>query len=288
MARSRKILVVLAVVLAASPAGASRADAASSGVAALQVGLRAKGFYGGTVDGLWGPLTRSGVMRLQRRAGLRVDGVPGLRTRRALGRLGRPPLGSRALRAGLVGWDVSQLQFSLAWHGFPSGTIDGGFGERTRRAVIRFQRFARLTADGVAGPATFRALRRPIPRSPIALWRPVRAPVTDRFGPRGNRFHAGIDFPASHGAPVFAARPGRVVSARWDSGGFGNLLVIGHGYGVYTWYAHLSRFAVRRGQAVRGGALIGRVGATGYATGPHLHFEVHYRGAAVNPLRALR
>ena len=118
--------------------------------------------------------------------------------------------------------------------------------------------------------------------------RPVRAPVTDRFGPRGMRFHTGIDFPASHGARVRAARSGRVVFAGWDHGGFGNLIRVAHGNGVQSWYAHLSSFRVRRGSRVNTGTVIGRVGSSGFSTGPHLHFEVRVRGAAVDPLPALR
>jgi murein DD-endopeptidase MepM/ murein hydrolase activator NlpD len=79
-----------------------------------------------------------------------------------------------------------------------------------------------------------------------------------------------------------------VLFARWDSGGYGNLVVVGHGHGVHSFYAHLSSIAVRGGQRVRTGRVLGRVGATGEATGPHLHFEVRVRGAAVNPLPVLR
>ncbi len=257
-------------------------------IAALQVGLRGKGLYAATIDGIWGPATERGVRRLQRRAGLTVDGIAGPRTRRALGRYGRPNLGRRLVRVGLVGWDVSQVQFLLAWHGFPSGAFDGAFGERTRAAVLRFQRFARLARDGVVGPGTLAALRRRIPHSPLLFRRPVAARVSDRFGPRGARFHAGVDFPAAYGTRVRAGRRGRVVFAGWDRGGFGYLVVVRHRRGVYTWYAHLATILVRRGQLVRRARAVGRLGATGHASGPHLHFEVHLRGAAVNPLPALR
>jgi murein DD-endopeptidase MepM/ murein hydrolase activator NlpD len=277
-------LLVLVSALAAGPAAA----AGKSRVAALQIGLDAKGLYGGTIDGLWGPATERAVRRLQRRAGLAVDGIAGKQTRRALGRYGRHAYGSRLLRGSRVGWDVSQVQFRLAWRGFPSGTLDGAFGPRTEAAVRRFQRFAGLAPDGVAGPATYAALRRPIPRSPIALRRPVAATPTDGFGPRGNRFHTGLDFPASHGATVRAGARGRVVRAGWDGGGYGNLVVVRHRLGSKTWYAHLARVTVRRGARVAAGGRLGTVGATGYATGPHLHFEVRVRGAAVNPLPALR
>ena len=116
----------------------------------------------------------------------------------------------------------------------------------------------------------------------------MNARLGDPFGPRGNRFHPGIDFPAPYGAPVHAAASGLVVHAGWDSGGYGYLVTLAHRHGVRTMYAHLSRVRVHLGQWIRVGARLGNVGATGEATGPHLHFEVRVRGAAVNPLPALR
>jgi peptidoglycan hydrolase-like protein with peptidoglycan-binding domain len=278
----------IATVLACLTLAADAAAAGNANVAALQVGLRARGYYGGPIDGVKGPGTTAAVRRLQRAARIVVDGIAGPQTRRALGRYGRKPFGGRLLATGKRGWDVAALQFALAVRGFPSGPFDGGFGPRTEAALRSFQRWARVGADGVAGPATYAALRSARPRSPVTLARPVNAPVTDRFGPRGNRFHTGIDFPAGYGAPVRAARHGRVVRAGWDSGGYGYLVVLAHGGGVRTWYAHLATMTVRVGRRVATGTRIGRVGASGSATGPHLHFEVRVRGAAVNPLPALR
>jgi Peptidase family M23/Putative peptidoglycan binding domain len=275
------LLAVLAVPAAAQAVG-------DPNVAGLQVGLRARGLYMGSVDGVMGPGTRRAVMRFQRRARITVDGVSGRQTRRALGRYGRHRYSTRMLHSGMYGWDVVGLQFKLAWHGFPSGPLDGGFGPRTAAALRRFQRWAHLGADGVAGPVTFAALRRPFAHVPFGLRRPLQAPLGDGFGPRGNSFHAGLDFPASYGASVRAAASGHVVRAGWDSGGYGYLVVIAHRSGVRTFYAHLSSLSVRRGRWVGVGARVGRVGASGHATGPHLHFEVRIRGAAVNPLAALR
>jgi murein DD-endopeptidase MepM/ murein hydrolase activator NlpD len=282
-------LEVLAVaLLSASALGAGAAVAAgSSDVAALQVALRAKGLYAGTVDGIAGPRTATGVRAFQQRAGLAVDGVAGPRTRRALGRLGRPPLGRRVLAASLKGWDVAQLQFALAWHGFPSGGFDGVFGPRTEVAVRRFQRWAGLVVDGRAGPATLAALGTPQAVSPIRLAWPVQAPLGDLFGPRGAGFHGGVDFPLPSGAQVAAAGSGLVTYAGRRIGGWGNLVAIAHGRGVRTLYAHLSQVHVRVGERVGAGAVVGLAGATGRATGPHLHFEVRVRGAAVDPLTAL-
>ena len=89
------------------------------------------------------------------------------------------------------------------------------------------------------------------------------------------------------GTPVAAAAPGRVEVAGTTYGGYGNLVVVAHTNGVETYYAHLSRILVRAGQAVTTGSLVGLVGSTGESTGPHLHFEVRVRGAAVDPLPAL-
>ena len=116
---------------------------------------------------------------------------------------------------------------------------------------------------------------------------PVQGAVGDGFGPRGDWFHPGVDFPAAAGTAVHAARGGRVAFAGWNSGGYGRLIIIDHGSGVTSWYAHLSRLDVAAGRQVAAGSLIGRVGATGYATGPHLHFEVRVRDAATDPLTAL-
>ena len=281
----RLLLVVLFVLLAAAPA---HALPGRSSTAALQVALKANGLYGGDVDGIRGPGTSSAVRTFQRRARVGVDGIAGPRTRRALGRRGRPPLGRRVLRAGRTGWDVSALQWLLARAGFPSGSIDGGFGARTDRALRRFQARAGLAQDGVAGSATIGALRRPSPQSPVSLARPISAPVGDRFGFRGVRLHAGLDFPAPYGATVRAARSGTVALVGFDPGGFGSYVVVAHDSGVRTLYAHLSSVTVRQGRYVSRGRRVGGVGATGAATGPHLHFEVTSRGANVDPLRALR
>ena len=257
-------------------------------IAALQVGLRNRGLYAGSVDGVLGDGTVTAVKRLQRRSGISVDGVPGRQTRIALGRYGRrAPLGRRLLAAGMHGWDVAAFQFALAWHGFPSGNLDGQFGASTERALRKFQRWAGLSADGRAGSSVFAALRAPLPVCPVRLASPVAGPYTDLFGPRGNRFHGGIDYPGTTATPVTAAASGRVTFAGWSSGGWGSLITIEHGGGVRTMYAHLSSVGVRVGQWVTAGRRIGRIGASGKATGPHLHFEVRLRGAAVDPLTGL-
>jgi peptidoglycan hydrolase-like protein with peptidoglycan-binding domain len=268
------------------PASASAAAVGDADTAALQVALRAAGTYLGTVDGLRGPDTEEALLAFQGRAGLVPDGIAGPRTRRALGDLGRPELGSRSLSMGARGWDVAELQFKLAWHGFPSGPFDGAFGPRLEAAVRRFQRFADLPTVGIAGPRTMAALAGQLPTSPLDLAAPVAAPLGDGFGPRGDAFHAGVDFIAPAGTPVVSARVGRVVWAA-ALGSFGNTVVVRHRKGVRTLYAHLARIDVDLLDRVSTGTRLGLVGSTGRATGPHLHFEVRVRGAAVDPLGAL-
>ena len=277
------LALVLAGLVVAPPALASR----DAGIAALQVALRARGLYAGTIDGVKGRATTLAIKRFQSRAGLPANGVAGAKTRLALGSYGRHLLGTRTLKRGAAGWDVAALQFLLAWHGFPSATIDGGLGDHTARALRRFQRWAGVEADGVAGASTYAALRKPPASCPLPLAWPIDAPIGDRFGPRGDRFHAGIDVLAPRGTAVRAAAPGRVVLAGYAPGGWGNLVVIAHADGLKTMYAHLSKVIVRRGQNVLTGTRVGLVGATGDASGPHLHFEVRLRGAAVDPLTAL-
>jgi murein DD-endopeptidase MepM/ murein hydrolase activator NlpD len=277
------VLLVLLALSLPSRAAASR----NAGVAALQVALHTRGLYAGSIDGLEGPATRAAVKRFQRRAGLAADGVAGPNTRKALGRYGRHVLGSRPLARGARGWDVAALQFLLAWHGFPSATIDGDLGFHTELALRRFQRWAGLRPDGVAGTSTLAALRRAPATCPIALAWPVDAPLGNAFGPRGTRFHAGIDLLAGAGTAVGAAAPGRVAYAGRIDGGWGRLVVVAHARRVRTMYAHLSAIAVDVGERVGAGSRVGVVGASGNATGPHLHFEVRLGGAAVDPATAL-
>jgi murein DD-endopeptidase MepM/ murein hydrolase activator NlpD len=280
----------IAVPIANADPTATAAQTPATGrpnVAALQVALRARGLYAATIDGVRGPLTRDGVRRFQARRGLVVDGIAGPRTRAALGWRGRPRLGRRPIRAGARGWDVAALQFLLATRGFPSGEFDGRLGPRGEAALQRFQGWAGLAADGVAGPATLTAVRGPPPRSALRFLAPLGGAPGDRFGPRGAAMHAGLDYPAARGTGVVAGRGGCVSSVGYDGGGYGNLVVIEHDAGMTSWYAHMDAIAVKSGQCVATGAPIGTVGATGNATGPHLHFELRLRGAAVDPLTGL-
>jgi murein DD-endopeptidase MepM/ murein hydrolase activator NlpD len=113
------------------------------------------------------------------------------------------------------------------------------------------------------------------------IW-PVNGPLTSPFGERWGRLHAGIDIGAGFGTPILAAAAGTVIYAGW-LGGYGNLVVIDHGGGLSTAYAHQQRIYVSGG-SVEQGQTIGEVGSTGYSFGPHLHFEVRIGGSPVDPL----
>jgi murein DD-endopeptidase MepM/ murein hydrolase activator NlpD len=119
------------------------------------------------------------------------------------------------------------------------------------------------------------------------VW-PVSGTITSQFGTRRHpvfgdmRFHGGIDIGAPHGTTVVAADSGSVIISTYNSS-YGNYVVISHGNGITTLYAHLSTRSVSVGDTVSRGQQIGRIGSTGVSTGPHLHFEVSVNGTRVNP-----
>ena len=117
------------------------------------------------------------------------------------------------------------------------------------------------------------------------IW-PVRGPVTSGFGMRWGRMHEGIDIGAGTGTPIHAAKAGTVIFSG-TMNGYGNVVVVNHGGGFSTLYAHQSRRASVEGQAVSQGQVIGYVGSTGHSTGPHLHFETRINGNPQNPRRYL-
>lgn len=120
------------------------------------------------------------------------------------------------------------------------------------------------------------------------LW-PVDGKLIGSYGKRNDpfsgeqAFHWGVDLSAPIGSPIRASADGTVVEASYSGGGFGRLVVIDHGGGVQTYYAHLSRIDVIAGQRVRRGEIVGALGRSGRATAPHLHYEVRLGGNPVNP-----
>ncbi len=119
------------------------------------------------------------------------------------------------------------------------------------------------------------------------IW-PAKGMLSSGYGWRWGRMHSGIDIAAPIGTPIVAAAPGVITYARWNDGGYGNLVEVTHADGSQTLYAHNNRILVREGQQVEQGQQISEMGSTGFSTGPHLHFEIHPAGqGAVNPMALL-
>jgi murein DD-endopeptidase MepM/ murein hydrolase activator NlpD len=101
---------------------------------------------------------------------------------------------------------------------------------------------------------------------------------------KDRRLHAGLDFTAPSGTPIYATADGTVGDAGFHTGGYGNRVVINHGFGYQTLYGHMSKIKARVGEKVKRGEVIGYVGSTGKSTGPHCHYEVHRSGRQVDPI----
>lgn len=172
---------------------------------------------------------------------------------------------------------------------------------QAHEAKIRAQQeAARRQAEAAARAArAAKAAGRKAPPVPVykpmvigtgRLSRPCGGPVTSPFGYRIHPifhtriYHAGVDFGVPSGTPIHAADSGVVIYAGSGMRGYGNVVIIDHGGGLSTLYAHNSSLAVRVGQSVSKGQVIARAGSTGYATGPHCHFEVRRNGAPTNPM----
>jgi murein DD-endopeptidase MepM/ murein hydrolase activator NlpD len=125
-----------------------------------------------------------------------------------------------------------------------------------------------------------------------AIW-PVLGHITDSFGERldpfsgEGAFHTGVDVATDYGAPVHATADGIVTTAE-NHAGYGRLVVIDHGFGITTWYAHLSSFSAIPGSRIKRGEVLGYTGISGRSTGPHVHYEVRVNNAPVNPWRYMR
>ncbi len=117
--------------------------------------------------------------------------------------------------------------------------------------------------------------------------RPAAGNLTSPFGWRWGRLHAGVDFDGDIGDDVFAARSGVVISTDYNTGGYGQTIILDHGDGFTTLYAHLDEVFVAVGDRPQRGELIGAIGATGNVTGSHLHFEIREHGVPVDPLAHL-
>jgi len=130
-----------------------------------------------------------------------------------------------------------------------------------------------------------------IRQMPLGL--PMQGKITSGFGRRSDpfnhrlAFHAGIDFKGGIGSKITATADGVVKESGWDQGGFGNYVVLTHGNGYETLFGHLSKISVKPGDKVTRGDVVGLMGNSGRSTGPHLHYEVHWQGKAVDPQKYL-
>ena len=125
-----------------------------------------------------------------------------------------------------------------------------------------------------------------------SIW-PVMGHITDSFGERldpfngEGAFHTGVDVASDYGAPVHSTADG-IVTISENHAGYGRLVVIDHGFGITTWYAHLSSFSAVPGARVKRGEVVGYTGISGRSTGPHVHYEVRMNNAPINPWRYMR
>ncbi|MBV8150253.1 MAG: peptidoglycan DD-metalloendopeptidase family protein [Candidatus Eremiobacteraeota bacterium] len=157
--------------------------------------------------------------------------------------------------------------------------------QREERAAVEARRRAALLAGEEPPPEA---------GAPSYLSWPVSGRISSPFGMRTNpgngRFlmHTGIDIAAEMGTTIVAPADGHVISAGWNDGGYGNMIIISHGGSMSTLYGHLSQIFVGVDQEVKRGQALGAVGSTGHSTGPHLHFEVRLDGRPVDPMSYLR
>ena len=275
------VAVSALAAVALAHAAASDRPRPDPNVAGLQTALAIKGLYRGPIDGIRGPRTTAALRALQRRHGLSSSSLASRRTLSLLGSLGRPRYGTRALRSGMVGLDVAALQFELRYHGFPTDER-GGFGRHTLLALKRFQRFAGVPSDGVAGRATYDALAKPPPMAPKL--RPPLA-VVQRTTTVGNA----VELSCPYATPVAASAGGTVVFAANRTRGYGYTVVTRDAKGFEILYGHLARIDVRKGQRVVPGALIGLAGWTGKSRATtSLRVELRLRGAQLAASESFR
>ncbi|MDQ6781581.1 MAG: peptidoglycan DD-metalloendopeptidase family protein [Candidatus Eremiobacteraeota bacterium] len=165
--------------------------------------------------------------------------------------------------------------------------------QREERDIALRARLAAIQARCMAARAA--GLPCPVERyqgGPVQFMWPVRGPITSRFGMRTDpvtgryQLHSGVDIAADYGVPIAASADGIVIYAGWY-GGYGNAIILDNTAGMSTLYAHCSAIYVSLNQQVQRGQAIGAIGATGYATGPHLHFEIRVNGVPVDPLSRL-
>ncbi|MCJ2135668.1 peptidoglycan DD-metalloendopeptidase family protein [Methylobacterium sp. J-026] len=226
--------------------------------------------------------TETSLIRLE----ARLAGVQAAQGERLAGLAARAGDAVRRMRGliGRTGLDPGRFDAPAAGLGGPLVPLDAGILDAAgfesglalaRRALMESERL-RLTAAAL-----------PLAR-PIRGAATVSSPFGTRLDPftRGLALHTGLDLKAEYGEPARATAPGRVIAAE-AAGGYGNMVEIDHGHGLTTRFGHLARIAVRPGQRVAAGDVVGAVGSTGRSTGAHLHYETRIDGAPVDPQRFL-
>lgn len=176
-------------------------------------------------------------------------------------------------------WDEAEERQLYQVRSSPGAAISYWLTSNLNRFLAKFSEDGRGPLPGMAGFGVLRV--EPVAGVPSSGYGYRRHPITG-----GRKFHKGVDYRADRGTEVRAAGPGLVTYAK-TKGSYGQLVVISHGMGLETRYAHLHRIHVEEGEFVQAGARIGQVGSTGRSTGPHLHFEVRQFEEAINPHWAL-
>jgi murein DD-endopeptidase MepM/ murein hydrolase activator NlpD len=258
------VLAVVLLIAGAFGAHAWQLNAAAAAVRSLEAEAAAQRAQIGTVDRQADQL--AGQLRALQRENAEI--------RRMIGApLAKPKPRGKQARAAAPGPELAILQQRLA------GLAQASHATAQEQQHLTTLARRVLNLRRMAWTARERML------AAIPSINPVDGAVAAGFGYRTSpwpEFHRGLDLEADYGAPVHAAAAGVIVSAGWD-GGFGIKVDVDHGNGYHTWYAHLSRVAVAVGEQVAKGQTIAAVGATGEATGPHLHYQVMHQGTAIDP-----
>ena len=178
-----------------------------------------------------------------------------------------------------------------------SGDIDSfesALAAQERAEAAARAEIARLTSASTKPKSSSSSSSSPASTGGAMAWPSSSTRISSPYGTRVHpitgkiKTHAGLDIDAAHGTNVYAAQSGTVIVAGWNSGGYGNYVVIDHGGGLSTLYAHCSSLTVSTGQSVSKGQVIAKCGSTGLSTGPHVHFEVLRNGSHTDPMAYLR
>lgn len=220
------------------------------------------------------------MARLRRRTGPRPGLALALLAAALLGGCAGTPKGAGRVHEVRAGETVYRI---ARWYGVEVEAVVEANGIRDVTTVAAGRRLLIPGTDRPAPPGPLPGPKERAQRSELAFGWPLQGRLTSVFGTRGARRHEGIDLAARPGTPVRAAERGRVIHSGW-LGDYGKVVIVRHAAGFDTVYAHNRRNRARRGARVEKGEVIAELGATGNATGPHLHFEIRRRREPRDPL----